>query len=148
MKNLAVTHCVSTGFSAIEIVLYEFFFAENKQRNTSMKTRFTASNAAFATFAVLLLSLMASGAFAPKAFAQGRVSAYKVTTPELAWNDLSYSDNADYIYNQMWYYDYTTTTLPFNFNYDNTNESSGTTLTVGPGWLSFGSVPQYQNTAD
>jgi hypothetical protein len=120
------------------------FLQKTNNENTPMKTRFIASNAAFATFAVLLLSLMASGAFAPKAFAQGRVSAYKVTTPELAWNDLSESDNADYIYSQMFYYQYTTTSLPFNFNYDNTTKSSGTTLTVGPGWLSFGSVPQYQ----
>jgi hypothetical protein len=77
--------------------------------------------------------------------AQGRVNRYKVTTPTLAWNDLPTSGGT-LIYNgELHYYNYLTSTLPFDFLYDSTVKTSGSSLYINGGWLSFGSVPIYQN---
>ncbi len=111
-----------------------------------MKTRFIASNAVCAVLAILLLSILSTGALTPKAFAQGRVSAYTVQTPSLEWNDLQYSENASYVYDELFFYSSVSSliSLPFDFKYDNTTEPSGTSLDVGPGWISFGGTdPQY-----
>jgi hypothetical protein len=106
-----------------------------------------ASVAMRAVLATLFFTVLATGAFAPKANAQGRVGAYTLQTSFAGsgWNDISGSGT--YIYSELFYYSSTSTTLPFSFNYDNTTESSGTTLYVGPGWVSFNARPEYDQYA-
>ena len=104
---------------------------------------FMASKLYRAGFSLLLLSLIATGAFA-----QARVNRYTVTTPSLTWTDLSTSGGT-IIENGIWkYYNGSiATTLPFAFNYDNTVVSSGTTLYINEASIDFGTSIGYGATA-
>src|SRR5205809_7361611 len=90
-------------------------------------TRRSTVAIAFVIFALL----------AGSASAQNTADRYRVTTPNLTWDDIS-GTGTQIAWDVVRYWDGTSTVLPFDFKYENGTISAGTTIYLFNGTVGLG----------